>query len=67
MYEIFSKLFSLHIEDISPMNIYEVRFLNFIILKFSIGDVGLWYLFSLNDKHTIKELKLMRMFQVEHL
>jgi hypothetical protein len=68
MYEILSKLFSVHIEDISPMNIYEVRFVNLIILTISVGQyVGLWCLFSLNDDHTIKELKIMRKFKVEHL
>lgn len=40
MYEILSKLFSVHIENISPISIYDVRFLNVIIL-ISIGqDVG---------------------------
>jgi hypothetical protein len=66
MYEILSKLFSVCIENISPMSIYDIRFLNWIIF-ISVGqDVGLWCFFNLNDDHTIKELKIMRMFKVEH-
>jgi hypothetical protein len=60
MYESLSELFSVHIEDISPMNIYEVRFL-YIILTLSFGqDVRLSCLFSLNY-----ELKIVRVFQFE--